>query len=87
MVPGLSPRHFIRPNNKATCLDDLPARFFKDGSSVISKLLTHIINVSINTGTIPDDLKMTWVVQLHKKCKTDAGNYRPISVLNIIFKV
>ena len=44
--------------SKATGLDDLPARFVQDDSSVISKLLAHIINLSINTGSIPDDLKM-----------------------------
>ena len=49
----------------ATGLDDLHSRFGKDGSSVISKLLTHIINEYINTGGIPDDLKM---VKLNPSC-------------------
>ena len=59
-----------------TTLPDL-----SDGS-VISKLLTRIINVSIDTGSILEDLKMARVVPLHKKkWKTNAGNYRPISVV------
>ena len=53
-----------------------------------SKLLTHIINLSITTGSIPDDLKMARIVPLYKKnSKTHVGNYRPISVLSVISKV
>ena len=54
-------------SSKATCLDEIPAKYLKDGSSVISKLLTHIINLSITTGSIPDDLKMARIVPLYKK--------------------
>ena len=55
---------------------------------IISKPLTHIVNISIQTGNIPDDLKMARVIPLYKKkSKTDAGNYRPVSVLSIISKV
>ena len=50
--------------------------------------LTHIINLSITTGGIPDDFKMTRIVPLYKKnSKTHVGNYRPISVLSVIAKV
>ena len=74
--------------SKATDLDELPARCIKDGSSVIAKPLTHIVNVSITTGTIPDDLKVARVVLLFKKkSKTNVENYRPISVRSIISKV
>ena len=54
-------------SSKATGLDEIPAKYIKDGSSVISKLLTHIINLSITTGCIPDDLKMARSVPLYKK--------------------
>ena len=74
--------------SKATGLDELPARFIKGGSSVIAKPLTHIVNLSITTGTIPDDLKVARVVPLYKnKSKTNVENYRPISVLRIISKI
>ena len=52
---------------KATGLDEIPAKYLKDGSSVISKLLTHIINLSITTGSIPDYLKMARIIPLYKK--------------------
>ena len=42
--------------SKAKALYEIPAIYLKYGYSVISKLLTHIINVSITTGSIPDDL-------------------------------
>ena len=75
-------------SSKATGLDEIPAKYLKDGSSVISKLLTHIINLSITTGSIPDDLKMARIVPLYNKnSKTHVGNYRPISVLSVISKV
>ena len=74
--------------NKATGLDNLPAKFVKDSTSIITKPLTHVINVSINSGCIPSDLKMARVVPLFKKkSKTDCGNYRPVSVLSIVSKV
>ena len=74
--------------SKVTGLDELPARFIKDGSSVIAKHITHFVNLSITTGIIPDDLKVARVVPLYKKkTKTNVENYRPISVLSIISKI
>jgi len=53
----------------------------------LNYLLILLIYIYIQTGNIPDDLKMARVVPIHKKnIKTDAGNYRPISVLSIISK-
>ena len=79
---------FPYSSSNATGLDEIPAKYLKDGSSVISKLLTHIINLSIPTGSIPDDLKMARIVPLYKKnSKTHVGNYRPISVLSVISNV
>jgi hypothetical protein len=74
--------------NKATGLDGIPARFIKDSVHNISEPLTHIINLSIITGIVPDDLKSARVVPLYKKNnKTEAGNYRPVSILSVVSKV
>ena len=74
--------------SKVTGLDELPARLIKDGSSVIVKPLTDIVNLFITTGNIPDDLKPARVIPLYtNKDKTNVENYRPISVLSIISKV
>ena len=74
--------------NKATGLDDIPSRFVRDSASVIACPLTHVINLSIIQGVVPDDLKSARVVPLFKKNdKTEVGNYRPVSILSIISKV
>ena len=52
--------------------------------------IAHIINLSMITSVVPDDLKSARVVPLLKKSdKTETGNYtyRPVSVLNIVSKV
>ena len=49
---------------------------------------SYIVNLSITTGNIPDDLKAARIVPLYiKKGKTSVENYIPISVLSIISKV
>ena len=64
-------------SSTATGLDEIPAKYIKDGSSVISKPLTHIINLPITTLSIPDDLKMARSVPLYKKnSKAHVWNYR-----------
>ena len=73
---------------KATGLDNIPARFVKDGTIVISKPLCHIFNMSVNSGVFPNELKSARVVPLYKKgSKTCSGNYRPVSILSIVSKV
>ena len=59
--------------NKATGLDGIPSRFVRDSASLIACPLTHVVNLSIIQGVVPD--------------KTDAGNYRPVSILINISKV
>ena len=50
--------------------------------------IAHIINLSLITGVVPDDLKSARVVPSFKKSdKTETGNYRPVSILNIVSKV
>ena len=56
--------------------------------SVIFSALSHIINVSLRLGCVPDEIKMARVIPLHKKkFKTDPGNYRPVSILTIVPKI
>ena len=73
---------------KATGLDNIPAKFVTDASEIITSPLTHIINLSLSQGIMPDELKNARVVPIYKKnSNTDVGNYRPVSVLNVISKV
>ena len=66
--------------NKATGLDGIPARL--DSASIATVPIVHIINLSVNNGGVPDDLKSARVVPLFKKNdNTETGNYRPVSIL------
>ena len=68
--------------NKANGLDGIPARFIKDSASIVTVPIAHIINLSVITGGVPDDLKSALVVPLFKKNdNTETGNYRPVSIL------
>ena len=52
---------------KATGLDGIPSRFVKDSSTIIASPLSHIINLSLIQGVVPDDLKTARVVTLLRK--------------------
>ena len=81
MLKGLSPR-------KATGLDDLPARFIRDGAEGIAYPISYIINLSLKTGVIPDKMKTARVIPLCKKnSKLEPGNYRPVSILSTLSKI
>ena len=54
-------------SSKATGLDNIPARFVKDGSKCIAYPPVHIFNLSLRSGIIPQDLKSARVTPLHKK--------------------
>ncbi|XP_071959767.1 uncharacterized protein [Antedon mediterranea] len=64
---------------KSTGLDNIPARFLKDGASVLKQPIMHIVNLSIINGIVPDDFKVAKVKPLFKKnSRTDVNNYLPI---------
>lgn len=50
--------------NKATGLDNIPARFIKDSANFITPVVTHILNLSIGQAKVPDELKQARVVGL-----------------------
>ncbi|CAH1230673.1 VKORC1L1 [Branchiostoma lanceolatum] len=73
---------------KSTGLDKIPAKLLKDSAPVIVKPLTHIFNLSMSMGEVPNDWKMARVSPIHKAGKRDnVSNYRPVSVLNVASKV
>ena len=70
-------------SSKATGLDLLSPTFIKDGAKLIASPLTHILHLPLATGEIPVNLKSAKVVPIYKmNSKMEAGNYRPISILN-----
>ena len=74
--------------NKSTGLDNIPARFLKDGACELQKPITYLVNLSISSGAVPEDMKVARVGPIFKKSsRLDVGNYRPIRVLIIISKI
>ena len=66
----------------------IPARLIRDAADFIARPLSHIFNLSLRTGKVPNSLKVAKVTPIYKKGdKENPGNYRPISVLPLFAKV
>ena len=77
----------LKRREAAGC-DDLPPGILKDAAYTLSSPLTHLINLSLKTGLVPNKWKIAKVTHIHKKGNTnDYNNYRPISVLNTCSKI
>ena len=62
--------------------DKIPMLIIKQTINLISEPLTHIINLSITHGIVPNEMKIARVIPLFKAGdKTLFTNYRPISIL------
>ncbi|CAL4126382.1 unnamed protein product, partial [Meganyctiphanes norvegica] len=73
---------------KSTGIDGIKPIFLKDGAEVIKGAVTHIINLSIESGKVPELHKYAIVKPLHKKnSRLEVGNYRPVSILCILSKI
>ena len=73
---------------KATGIDELPPGLLKDCAKGISKPLCHIINLSIQTSTVPTIWKVAKISPVFKSgVNTLPENYRPISVLPVLSKL
>ena len=67
--------------NTAAGHDKVPMRSVKESINYISEPLTYTINLSINSGVVPDQMKLACVVPLFL-----FSNYRPVPVLPIFWK-
>ena len=76
------------PNNKAPGSDHISSKILKEICECIVTPLTHLFNLSFETGIVPDLLKIAKVVPIYKKGeKYLPDNYRPISLLSIFEKI
>ena len=74
--------------SKAAGLDGLSASFLKVGANQISSAIAQIINLSLYSGRIPNDMKTARAVPLFKKnSKSEPGNYRHVSILTVMSKI
>ena len=68
--------------------NDVPPGLLKDSAVVIPAPLTHIINLSSRSGIFRSIWKIAKILPLYKNGGTDQfGNYRSISILQILSKV
>ena len=73
---------------KAVGPDGISSKILHILKSVISPLLSNIINKSMQLGIFPDKLKIAKIIPLHKGGKIDEiNNYRPISILSSQSKI
>ena len=74
--------------NKAAGIDGISGLFFKDGSQILAKPITNLVNLSISLSSVPESCKIAKLKPIFKKgSKLDPKNYRPISLLPLISKV
>ena len=63
-------------------IDEISTKLLRDTVEKVIEPLTYIINKSLDTGIIPDDLKIAKVIPIYKSSDPSLlKNYRPISLL------
>jgi hypothetical protein len=68
--------------------DDIPENLVKQCILLIKGPLTHIYNLSLNSGVFPDLWKTAEVKPLHKKAdKYDMYNYKTVSIIPVFAKL
>ena len=68
--------------------DEIPTKIMKQSIQSIIQPLTYIINKSLETGIVPNKLKIAKVIPIFKSSKKDElKNYRPVSLLPAFSKV
>ena len=69
-------------------MDKLAGKFLKDGASILVNPITQICNLSIKLSVFPQKCKTAKLTPIFKKgSKTEAENYRPISLLPLVSKI
>ena len=74
-------------HKKATGLRSVPTKILHLIKLNIADPLSDIINLSFNTGTYIENLKISKVIPTYKGSNLDCGNYGPISLLSNINKI
>nr|CAI5858385.1 unnamed protein product [Callosobruchus analis] len=76
------------PPNSSTSIDGIPTMVVKKVASVICNPIADIINERFSTGLIPNKLKISKIIPVHKKgSKDDVSNYRPVALLSVFSKI
>ena len=74
--------------NKSAGHDNVGNYIIKKVGKEIVKPLTHIFNLSLSTGVVPDKLKIAKVIPIYKKADSAMfSNNRPVSLLSCFSKI
>ena len=68
--------------------DEISTKLLKETIPIITDPITHIINMSLSAGIVPDDMKVAKVIPIFKSSDPKLlKNYRPISLLTAFSKL
>ena len=75
--------------SKSSGSDSITMSILKDCQQISARVICHIFNNMIRTGTYPERLKTSKIIPILKngKSPTDKANYRPICILPTVDKV
>ena len=69
-------------------MDDIEGRFIKDGAKIVALPIAQLSNLSIDKSSFPRLCRTAKLVHIFKKgSKAETKNYRPISLLPLIFEI
>ena len=72
---------------KASGSDGVNIADIKSNIEILAKPLSHVINLSISTSIVPNNIKLARVIPINKSdCRSEFSNYRPISILPVFSK-
>lgn len=75
-------------NTKAVGFYQISTKVIKHVKSIISPILSFLINLSFEQGKFPDKLKITVIKPIHKSNNTEEpNNYRPIALISVLAKI
>ena len=74
-------------SSKATSIGDTSVDILKSTVNIQLSFTTNSINLSIEKGCFPEELKLAEVSPIFKKKDLDKENYRPVSVLPHVSKI
>lgn len=75
-------------NTNSSGYDDIVTNVIKNVAFEISSVLSYIINLCIDNGKFPEDLKLAIIKPIHKKDDPkNMKNYRPIALVPVFSKI
>ena len=78
----------ILPSLDTSKIDQIPAKFLRDGAELLALPLGNIMNLSIKFSTFPEECKIAKLKPIFKKGeRIHPKNYRPISILPLVSKI